>query len=140
MSEQAPSETSKAPREIHVTDRSARLVHRMSRRLKLWETPEDAALFLASLAVHEGRGPVPDDELGPGDEVIGDLSTAIEGIDHAGELALFKIIGGHREELGTVLSRDLKGLIEAGAEILEADLRGSDPVRAVSGLLESLDA
>jgi hypothetical protein len=125
-------------RPIHAGEDAAALVDRMVDRLGLWETRTDAALFLASLAVYEDADPVPDDEIGTTVEV-GDLSSAIHGIDEVGELALFEVVG-EQDTLAAVLDENLTGLVEAGARLLDERLDRSDPHQAVSAVVEIVDA
>lgn len=126
------AETS-ANRPILGTPRAAKMVGRMTERLGLWETDHDAALFLAALALHQGKEPVPKDELDEEREELGDLTAAVESIDHTGELALFKVLLGQPQaDLGDVLDANLPGLIEAGCAILEDEMAPGRPTMAIA--------
>lgn len=123
---------------IRASQDSANLIDAMAGRLGLWQTETEAALFLASLALTQGQGPVADDELGDDLVEIGQADEVAEGQGQAGQLTLLGLIQAPDEDLGTVLARDLPGLIEAGAAIVRPRIGGTDVAEATGQLVELL--
>lgn len=125
---------------VQVTEPTKGLIDGMTGRLGFWSDPAEAALFLAGLALTQGKDPVPDDEL-EGDLVeIGQLSQAVGSSDQADQLTLLGLIQAPERPLDEVIAEDLTGLIEAGAGIARPKIAGVDVAEATGGLVELLQA
>lgn len=141
MPDEAETEPAPAPSMIlRVTPETQGLIDGMTDRLGFWQTPTEAALFLASLTLAQGKDPVPDDEI-DGDLVeIGTLDEALEAGGQAGQLTLLGLIRDPEASLEEVLTEDLTGLIEAGAAIARPRIAGEDAATATGELVDLLQA
>lgn len=119
--------------EVEASPETAELAETMSEELELWDTPVEAGLFLAGLAVSHGRSPVNDTEaetvtLGSLDEA-GDPGE----LDH---LAIVGVLADEPGDLATVLAEELPAWIQAGARLVGPRLEGADPVEATEAVVE----
>ncbi len=142
---QAPDEAETKPAQapsmtLRVTPETQGLIDGMTDRLGFWSSQTEAALFLASLSLAQGKDPVPDDEI-DGDLVdIGTLDEALEAGGQAGQLTLLGLIRDPEASLDEILDEDLTGLIEAGAAIARPRIAGEDVATATGELVDLLQA
>lgn len=130
MAEESPTTQAK---KVYATDRSARVVTALTEDLGFWKNRIDAALFLAALAIYRGEEPVSKDDL-EGNVDMGNLYSVARMGDPK-ELILFKLALGSESHWEDVFVQQSKGLIEAGARIVEPVTEMANPAEGLHDLL-----